>query len=393
MLDKGTARRSKAKFARDLESVGASLAFSSGTEKTAFSGKAVAKDWLRLVEALVEALAAPAFSEDEFKLARDLAVSRLQQAEEQPAQRANRILMQRLYPEGHPFHLPDPGQAIADMKALTGGSLRGFHSTFFGPNVSAITVVGAVEPEVVIARIRDLTASWKQVQEIDLDRQIPGWNIAMSRDSRPIIETMLDKSNVEIRLGLVTSLRRRDKDYYAAKVANWILGGSTLTGRLGNKLRDELGLTYGTGSTLSAGRVPGPWVAGVTVNRRNVPAAYLALLDVVRTFIKDGPSENEVADAKSALIGQQAVSLASNAGMAASLSEILYYSFDPRSYWSNVNREYSAIAVERARGAAIKFIHPDDAVTVVAGPFDDRSGGLAGSQGESDRGWAPGSSR
>ncbi len=382
MLDKGTVRRTKAKFARDLESVGASLGFASGNEQTSFKGKAVAKDWGRLIEALVEALATPAFSDDELKLARELAISRLQQAEEQPAHRANRILMQKLYPEGHPFHMPDPAQAIADMRALTPGDLRAFHGRFFGPNISAVTIVGDVEPEAVVAKIRELTASWRPAQEVDLDRQIPGWNVTMVRDNKPFVETMLDKSNVEIRVGLVANLRRRDRDYYAARVANWILGGSTLTGRLGLKLRDELGLTYGTGSTLSAGRVPGPWIASVTVNRRNVPTAYSALLDVVRTFVKDGPSEYEVADAKSALIGQQAVSLASNAGMALSLADTLYYGFDPRTHWSNVAKEYNAIAVERARNAAIKLINPDDVVTVVAGPFDDRSGGLAGTQTE-----------
>ncbi|MBM3266460.1 MAG: insulinase family protein [Candidatus Sericytochromatia bacterium] len=380
LLDKGTTKRAKARFARDLESVGASLSFASGTEQTTFRGRAVSKDWPRLVEALIESLATPAFADEELKLTREIAISRLQQAEEQPAQRASRVLMQKLYPPGHPFHQPDPDQAIADMKALTAGELKAFHGRFFGPNVTAITVVGDVEPQAVIAKIRELTAAWRAAQEVDLDRQIPGWNIPMVRETRPFIETMLDKSNVEIRVGLVANLRRRDREYYAARVANWILGGSTLTGRLGNKLRDELGLTYGTGSTLAAGRVPGPWIASVTVNRRNVPVAYSALLDIVRTFVREGPSETEVADAKSAMIGQQAVSLASNAGMAQSLSEILYYGFEPATYWSNVSREFGAITVERARNAAIKLINPNNAITVVAGPFEDRAGALSGSE-------------
>ncbi len=380
MLDKGTAKRSKAKLARDLEILGAEVGFRSGTEQTTFQGKAVNKDWSRLLEVLIEELVAPAFPEDELKLTKDLTVAGIRQHDEQPAIRASRVLMQKLYPEGHPYYLPGPEQAVADIKAISGADLRKFHGRFYGPNVTAISVVGNVDPDAVIQKVKELTAAWPQIQEVDVDRQIPGWNIPMTRSDKPFVETMLDKSNVEIRVGQVANLRRRDRDYYSARVMNYILGGATLTGRLGLKLRDELGLTYGTGCTLSAGRVPGPWIAAVTVNRQNVGTAYGALLDVVRTFLKDGPTVDEVADAKSALIGQQAVSLSSNTGLAASLSDVLYHGFDPGTYWGQVPREYGNVSVDKARAAAIKLVNPDDAVTVIAGPYDDRAGGLTGTQ-------------
>lgn len=384
MLDKGTAKRSKAKLARDLEVVGATMHFRSGTEQTTFQGKAVNKDWNRLLEAMVEAMAAPAFPEDELKLARDLKTAAIQQNDEQPSIRAHRVLMQRLYPEGHPYFIPGPERAISELKAIGAADLRNFHKRFYGPNVTAISVVGNVEPEAVIQRVKELTATWPRALDVDVDRQIMGWNIPENRSAAPIVETMLDKSNVEIRIGQVSNLRRvgapgvHNSDYYAAKVMNWILGGSTLTGRLGLKLRDELGLTYGTGCHLSAGRVPGPWIANVTVNRQNVGTAYGALVDVVRTFLKDGPTEDEVADAKGALIGQQAVALSSNAGLASSLSDVLFFEFDARTYWSQVPREYGKVSVEKTRAAAIKYVNLDHAITVIAGPYDDRAGGLAG---------------
>lgn len=386
MLDKGTARRSKSRLAHDLEVVGASMAFRAGTEQTTFQGKAVNKDWSRLLEAMVEALASPSFPEDELRLAKELKVAAILQNDEQPAIRATRVLMQRLYPEGHPYHVPGPERAVNEIRAIGSADLRNFHRRFYGPNVTAISVVGNVEPEAVIRKLKELTASWPQALEVDVDRQIGGWNVPEARPAQPVVETMLDKSNVEIRIGQVANLRRvstpgvHNADYYAASVMNWILGGSSLTGRLGVKLRDELGLTYGTGCSLSAGRVPGPWIASVTVNRQNVKTAYQALLDVVRTFLKDGPTEDEVADAKGALIGQQAVALSSNAGLAASLSDLLFFGFDARTYWSQVPREFGKVSVEKTRAAAIKYINLDGAITVIAGPYDDRAGGLAESR-------------
>ena len=381
LLDKGTAKRTKARIARDLESVGASLVYSTSSEQTSFRGAAVAKDWGRLLETLIETLRVPAFPEAEVQLAKDLAAAGILQADEQPAVRAQRVLMQTLYPEGHPFHIPSPDAALADLKALTSVDLGAFHKRFYGPNITALSIVGDVDPDVVVQKLNELCKGWTEVEDIDPNK-IPGWTIPRQRTDRPLIQTILDKSNVEIRLGHVANLRRKDREFYAARVMNHILGGSALTGRLGLKLRDEMGLTYGTSSSLSAGRIPGPWIASVTVNRANVPAARAAMRDVINTYLKEGPNDDEVADARSALIGGQAVSLSSNAGMASSLSDILYYGFDPKSHWQNVQREYGAVTLEKVVAASRKLLHPEDAVTVIAGPYDEHGTAAGAPSGE-----------
>jgi zinc protease len=146
-----------------------------------------------------------------------------------------------------------------------------------------------------------------------------------------------------------------------------VLGGSTLTGRLGLKLRDELGLTYGVSSGFLAGLGGGNWRAGVTVNPANVEAARTAMAGELTRFLKDGVTARELEFARSAFIGSQAVGLATNAGMAGSLSGIELYGLG-LDYWTRYPKLVRGVSVEAANAAARKLIHPDKLHTVIVGP-------------------------
>ena len=68
-----------------------------------------------------------------------------------------------------------------------------------------------------------------------------------------------DKSNVDIILGTDAPLKRSSPDYYAATLANRALGESTLSSRLGLKVRESEGLTYDITSYFrAAGVAPAP---------------------------------------------------------------------------------------------------------------------------------------
>ena len=113
--------------------------------------------------------------------------------------------------------------------------------------------------------------------------------------------------------------QRKDPDYYPMKVMNHLLGGSTLTGRLGLRLRDQLGLTYGVTSGFQSARGTGGregyWVAGITLNRDNVDQALDEFRKVLDGFVPGGPQNpagvtpEDVADARNALVGEQAGAL------------------------------------------------------------------------------------
>jgi predicted Zn-dependent peptidase len=128
---------------------------------------------------------------------------------------------------------------------------------------------------------------------------------------------MKDKPNVDVVIGHASRLRRSNPDFIAARIANNALGQSTLSSRLGLKVRDEMGLTYGINSSFAeSGIVDGPFVITVTVAPENVDLAVGATVEIVNDYIANGIREDELKDEQSSIIGSYKIGLATNGGMA-----------------------------------------------------------------------------
>ncbi len=365
MLDKGTAKRDKLKLATDLETVAASVGFGGGTETTEISAKMLAKDLDLGLTALAEMLQEPTFPAEELSKLKARWVASIKQAEDQPQTHASRALSQAIYPEGHPYRELNASEQIAAIEDLEVGDLKAFHGRYFGPNTTTLVVVGQVKPDEVVAKLETLFKAWKPAEKVDV--AIPE---TPRKDAQRIVIPMMDKSNLEILLGHAGQISRRSPEYYASSLANFILGGSGLSSRLGVKLRDEMGLTYGTYSTFSASSGAGAWRASITVNPANMDTAVDALKAELEGFLTKGITAEELAAAKGSYIGRQAVGLATNDGMAGSLSSIEYYGLG-LDFWSKYPTLINAITLDQVNAAARKLIAPDRAHLIIAGPHTE----------------------
>jgi zinc protease len=366
MLDKGTAKRSKLALAADLETVAASVGFSGGTETTEIGAKMLSKDLDLGLTALAEMLQEPAFPADELTKLKARWIAGIKQAEDQPETHASRALSQAIYPEGHPYRELNPSEQIAAIEELDVADLKAFHARYFGPNATTLVVVGQVQPDAVVAKLEALFKTWAPVAKVDVT--IPE---TPRKAPQRIVIPMMDKSNLEILLGHAGQITRRSPDFHASSLANFILGGSGLSSRLGVKLRDEMGLTYGTYSTFSASSGAGAWQASITVNPANMETAITALKAEISGFLAKGITAEELAAAKGSYIGRQAVGLATNSGMASSLSSIEYYGLG-LDYWGRYPALINGITLEQVNAAARKLIAPDSAHLIIAGPHADK---------------------
>lgn len=89
---------------------------------------------------------------------------------------------------------------------------------------------------------------------------------------RPVVRSekvLSGKTQTDIVLG-VPAMRRNEPDYEAARLANTILGRFGMMGRLGQNVREQLGLAYYSYSTLAGNRRPGAWQVVAGVNPANV---------------------------------------------------------------------------------------------------------------------------
>jgi zinc protease len=177
-----------------------------------------------------------------------------------------------------------------------------------------------------------------------------------------------DKASADVVLAAPTDLRRTDAEYLAASLANSALGQSSLTSRLGVRVRDTEGLTYGIHSSFGATHVPGPFLISVTVKPDMRDAAVASTLDETSKFLREGLTPRELAEEKSSRSGRFQVDLGSNGGIAQALDAAVGYGFGV-SYLDEFPAKVAAITKEQADEAFRRRVRVDDLIVVSAGTF------------------------
>jgi zinc protease len=363
-LIRGTTRRSFQQIVDETEARGASVNAGGGTHTSGFAGRSLAEDLPLVLEILADMLASPTFPSVEVERLRGQFLMNLRESEQETRVQASRAARALLYPPEHPYSRLSSG-TIETVQGITREDLATFHRLYH-PAATTIAIVGDVDPQAVIAELEKTFGGWEP-QGIPPSQTMP---------EPPPIETvrrrdiaMAGKIQSDV-IWAVHGLTRADPDYYAASVANMILGRIGLGGRLGDNVREQQGLAYYCGSNIDADLGAGPWAALAGVNPANVDRAIAAILHEIEQFCADGPTEDELKDAHDYMTGSLVLGLETNDGIAGTLLGIVRYNlgFDYIARYPDIIR---AIDAEQLVAVARKYLSTERYVVVVAGPGEN----------------------
>ena len=368
MLDRGTTKYSRIELARELEDHGLQLvvrASASTPTIVSFSAQGLAEELPRLVRLLVEVLRRPSFPATELDKIREQVLGSLVREREETSARAFAALTRGLYPAGHPLHRRPIEARENELRALTSEELAEFHNRAYGPATIALAVVGDVEAGRVTSLLEGELAGWDGAEEAVFapdEESVPG-----SPEGRIQIA---DRPSIDVFLGHRGRLLRGDTDYPAAVLANSCLGQSTLTSRLGMAVRDGAGLTYGVYSRFFGTLlVAGPWATALGVSADNLDRAVGLSLEVIAKYVGEGPTEEELADERSALAGSYRVGLATNSGIARELVTALTAG-EPVERLDRFPEQLLSVDRDQVVEAIRTHLHPDQIIVTAAGDFE-----------------------
>jgi zinc protease len=366
MLNKGTAQRSKLEIAEALEFVGAGISFSGNTFTVSVSAQSLSRDFPAVLSTLAEELREPSFPPDELEKLKQRVIAAIQHNQEDTRSRAMERFTQLVYPAANPFHQLPAGRLIQEIESLSPDDVKQFYRQHYSAASLILAIVGDINAGEVQSLVAAALGDWQgaPAQPIEL-AETP-----LSPHPQRDLVQMKDKANADVVIGHPSRLRRANPDYLAAVVANRALGQSTLSSRLGLKIRDELGLTYGINSFYAeSGLGDGPYLISVTVAPSNVERAIEATLHIVEEFVAHGIREEELRDEQSSIAGSFKVGLATNAGMALQLANSELYSLGI-GYLDEFPQLIKALTKPQIDAAIRKYLHPECATTVVAGTYD-----------------------
>ncbi|HET7451373.1 MAG TPA: pitrilysin family protein [Thermoanaerobaculia bacterium] len=364
MLEKGTRRRAKLVLAEELESRGISISFSaSGGDPDTMdvSLSCLSRDRDVAFEALVEMLAEPAYPAEELAREKERLTGAVRQLADQTGWRSSTAASRLIYPPGHPYFAETPDDIIASIERTTDGELHAFHERFYRASTLVIAVVGDLDRDSTAADLAGRLAKLPAGEAPPLE--VP----PVSPPSAPAeVVRMKEKVNADVFLAHDSRLRRTDPDFLPTTLGVAALGQSTLSSRLGLRVRDTEGLTYGINARVSAGRFSGPFAISLTVAPANLARAVASARAVMDEFLAGGITEKEMADEKRSRIGKFKVDLASNAGIAGALDMAETYGFGI-GYLDAFPGLVEAVTREQVNEAVRKHVRPGELVEVAAG--------------------------
>ena len=159
---------------------------------------------------------------------------------------------------------------------------------------------------------------------------------------------------------------RDDPDWYAALAMNHILGGSGQQSRLFNEVREKRGLAYGASSSLRVYKRAALLVMSTaSANERVAEALRVVKAELARLRV-DGPTEQELADAKTYLAGALALSLDSSGAIAGLLHSMQVDGLAP-DHLTKRAALIAAVKIDDVRRLARRLLRDDVLTTVVVG--------------------------
>jgi zinc protease len=309
-LIRGTERFSFQQIAERTESVGASVTTGGGVHATGFFGRALADDVALLVETLADAVIRPTFPADEVGRLRAQFLASLREDEHETIVQASRLVRRALFGDAHPYGRLSSG-SVATVAALGPAELAAFHQRYH-PAATTIAIVGDIDPPRIIDLVEAAFGGWRGVGTPPGCHIPPGMVLAGVRHDRSVLPGKVQSDLI----WAVHGIARHDPDYYAASVADTILGSLGLGGRLGEAIRERDGLAYYCSSSLDADVGAGPWSVVAGVRPGDVPRVLDEINRQVDRFCRAGPDDDELSDARASMTGSMLRSMQTSDGIA-----------------------------------------------------------------------------
>jgi zinc protease len=226
-------------------------------------------------------------------------------------------------------------------------------------NHAVVAMIGDVSRDEADAIARELTARLPQGQPLPELPATPAPHQAEQWLPHPA-------SQAHVRIG-APALERGDPDFFALTVGNYVLGGGGFVSRLTHEVREKRGLAYSVYSYFNPLAQPGPFTIGLQTKKDQTEEALKIVRNTLDAFLRDGPTEAEVAAAKDNLIGGFPLRIDSNRKILDNIAVIGFYRL-PLDYLDTWTDKIKKVSLADIRAAFRRKLDAGKLATVVVGP-------------------------
>ena len=364
LLAEGAAELSADDIAERFENIGANFGNNVGRDSAEISLRSLSdRRWLdSALETFITVLSQPSFPQEALERERQRALIALRGQKQSPQALIGNAFYENLY-AGHGYAAPTLGYEES-MSALTRANIQNFYERHYVASNVTIAIVGDLNRDEAEKLANKLTAQLTPSEKLAVIEPIT----YQEKSKRVHIEH--PSAQTHIMVGL-PSHARGEEDHFALFVGNHVLGGGGFGSRITREIREDRGLAYSAYSYFAPMRAQGPFVVGLQTSNAQTAEALEVLNNTVATFIKEGPTDEELAAAKRDIVNGFPLRIASNSSLIDYVSLIGFYKLS-LDYLNEFTEKVDSVSKEQIRKAFAKRVKLDQLLTVTVGQAADK---------------------
>jgi predicted Zn-dependent peptidase len=356
MLGNGTTSISKDDFNEEVDYLGASMNF--GSSGGFASGLVKYSD--RIVELMADAAINPLFTEEEFAKQKDKYLESLKADEKSLDAISSRVVDALGYGKDHAY-----GEFVTEetVNNVTFQDVKDLYNKRYAPNNAYIVVVGDVKARKVKKQLKKYFGKWEKQDLPEMDPPALTDNVSATEINFVDLPTA-SQSNITVTNNV--SLKQNDPDYFAALMADNILGGGG-EGYLFKNLREDKGYTYGAYSSLSANRYGvSRFRANAKVRNAVTDSAVVEFINEIKRIRTEPVDEKTLENAKAKYVGNFVMALERPQTIANYALNIKRNNL-PEDFYTNYLENINNVTIEDVKRVSNKYFKIDNARIVIVG--------------------------
>ncbi len=324
LLDEGAGGLSAIAISDEADRLGASLSAAAGVDLSRITAGSLAKSLDGTIDLLTKVVTQPAFDPAEVARVKGDRGTNLELRRDRPREVAQLMLDEALYGAGSPYGHASSGTK-PELDRLGPSEVRAFYTERWTPAVMTLIVSGDVDVARLKVKLDATLGAWKPKGG---KRVVKPSIAAQKLTARLLLADRTGAAQSDVRVGLV-GLDRKDKRYYALEVLATALGGS-FTSRLNNRLREQLGITYGATAGMGWRVGRGPFVISTAIVSPQTATGVGEIVKILDGFGREALPAAELVKAKQNLIRQMPAQFDTNAGTVEAFSDLVVHGLPDR---------------------------------------------------------------
>lgn len=353
LMGRGTSTLSKDEFNKKVEFLGASINYGANS---AFANT-LSKYYPEILSLFADGALHPKFTEEELKKSKDRTIEGLKVDEKSAQSIANRVFNALSYGKNTALGEYTTEKSIS---AITLADVQNAYKKYYTPQNAYLVVIGDVNYNEVKDKIEKAFGQW---QSSDYKFPVLPKFSNVAKTEIDVVDVPNAAQSV-ILLGDLHQLKMKDPQYFAATVANYILGGGSLETRVNMNLREKHGYTYGAYTSLDTSKYDSNFGGNANVRAEVTADAikeFMAEINGIKTI-----KPEEVENAKAKLQGSFILALERPETIANfALNQITQDL--PKDFYTNYLKSVNSLTVPQVEAATKTFIKPDQMRIFVAG--------------------------